>query len=99
MATKNKAVQPTRKRHGEEFKAEALALAQKIGVAEAAAQLGLHESQLYGWRAKVRQNQGRSAEEQRLAAENARLKRELAEKAEELAILKKAATYFAKHQK
>ena len=34
-----------------------------------------------------------------LAAENARLKREMAEQKEELAILKKAATYFAKNQK
>lgn len=99
MATKSKAVRATRKRHSEAFKAEALGLAQKVGVAAAAAQLGLHESQLYSWRSKVKQSQGRSAEEQRLAEENARLKRELAEKAEELAILKKAATYFAKHQK
>lgn len=88
MATKNKVAQRMRKRHGEEFKTEAVALAQKIGVAEAAAQLGLHESQLYGWHAKVRQNQGRSTEEQRLAAENARLKRELAEQTQELVILK-----------
>ena len=34
-----------------------------------------------------------------LAAENARLKRQLAEQAEELAILQKAATYFAKRLK
>ena len=34
-----------------------------------------------------------------MAVENARLKRQLAEQTEELAILKKAAAYFAKHQK
>jgi transposase len=34
--------------------------------------------------------------EKELAAENARLKRQVAEQAEELAILKKAAAYFAK---
>ena len=54
-----------RKTHTAEFKAEALKLADKIGV----------------------------------AAEVARLKRQLAEQAEDLAILKKAATYFAKNQK
>jgi len=34
-----------------------------------------------------------------LAAENARLKRQLADQAEELVILKKAAAYFAKSLK
>jgi len=34
-----------------------------------------------------------------LAAENARLKRQVAKQAEELAILKKAAAYFAKSLK
>ena len=37
-----------------------------------------------------------SEAERQLAAENARLKRQLAEQAEELAIVKKAAAYFAK---
>lgn len=37
--------------------------------------------------------------EQQLADENVRLKRQLAEKAEALALLKKAAAYFAKHLK
>ena len=32
---------------------EALGLAEKIGVSEAARELGLHNSQLYGWRSKV----------------------------------------------
>jgi len=40
-----------------------------------------------------------SAREAEQAAEMARLKRQLAEQAEDLAILKKAATYFAKNQK
>jgi len=40
-----------------------------------------------------------SERESELAAENARLKRQLAEQAEELAILRKAATYFAKRLK
>ncbi len=39
-----------RKIHTQEFKAEALKLAQKIGVAAAARELNLYESQLYNWR-------------------------------------------------
>lgn len=62
-------------------------------------ELRLHDSQLYGWRSKARAKQDQSDLEQNLAAENARLKRKLADQAEELAIVKKAATYFAKSLK
>lgn len=58
-----------------------------------------NESQLYAWRGKVRRELGQGEAERQLAAENARLKRQLAEQAEELAILKKAAAYFAKSLK
>jgi len=89
----------SRKRHSQQYKAEALALAERVGVSTAAKQLGIHESQLYSWRAKSRLNQERSVVEERLSVENARLKRQLAELAEELAIVKKAAVYFAKSLK
>jgi len=89
----------SRKQYPQEFKDEALALAEKIGVPKAAKELGLHESQLYGWRAKARTQQDQSELEQSQATEIARLKRKLAEQAEELAIVKKAATYFAKSLK
>jgi transposase-like protein len=36
--------------HSSEFTAEALKLAEKVGVAVVARQLSLHESQIYGWR-------------------------------------------------
>ena len=88
-----------RQRHSHQYKTESLVLAEKIGVPAAAKQLGLHESQLYSWRSKARISQERSAAEERLLVENARLKRQLAEQAEELAIVKKAATYFAKSLK
>ena len=88
-----------RRQHAPEFRAEALALAEKIGVPKAAKELGLHESQLYGWRTKARAAQDQSEVEQQQAVEIARLKRQLAEQAEELAIVKKAATYFAKSLK
>lgn len=85
-----------RKRYSQQYKDEALALAERVGVSEAARQLGLHDTQLYSWRGKSRQRQQRSEVEAKLALENARLKRQLADQAEELAILKKAAAYFAK---
>lgn len=85
-----------RKRYSQQYKDEALALAERVGVSEAARQLGLHDTQLYSWRGKARQRQQRSEVEAKLALENARLKRQLADQAEELAILKKAAAYFAK---
>lgn len=85
-----------RKQYSPEFRKEALALAEKVGVAKAAKELGLHDSQLYGWRTKARARQDQSEREQSQAAEIARLKRKLAEQEEELAIVKKAATYFAK---
>ena len=75
---------------------EALGLAEHVGVASAAKQLGLHESHLYDWRKKARYESGRSELAKELTAENARLKRLVAEQAEELAIFKKAAAYFAK---
>lgn len=50
----------TRRQHTPEFLAEALALAEKVGVAKAARELGLHDSQLYGWRTRARAAQDRS---------------------------------------
>ena len=94
MTTKKK-----RTFHSPEFKAEALKLAEKISVPSAAKELGLKESQLYTWRAAASRKKSVSERESTLATENAQLKRKLAEQAEELEILKKAATYFAKNQK
>lgn len=88
-----------RNRYSDEFKAEALKLAENTSVASAARQLGLHDSQIYGWRSAARKKAHVSGRESELATENARLKRQLSEQTEELAILKKAATYFAKNQK
>lgn len=84
----------TRIKHSPEFKAETLKLAEKVGVAVAARQLSLHESQIYGWWKNSKKDTNTSQREQELAAEVAKLKRQLAEQAEELEIVKKAATYF-----
>lgn len=88
-----------RKTYSAEFKEEALKLAAKVGMAQAARELNVYESQLYAWRSTAQKKASTSERESSLAAENARLKRQLAEQAEELEILKKAATYFAKNQK
>lgn len=96
MPRKSKTTKRTRRRYSPEFKLEALALAEKVGVAEAAAQLNLQSSQIYGWRTKAQANARQGETERALATENARLKRQLAEKEQEVAILKKASAYFAK---
>jgi len=88
-----------RKQYSVEFKEQALKRAEKDGVAEAARDLGLTQSQLYSWRQR-RRLEGLSTEEQKLQhAELARLKRELARVEEENAFLKKATAYFAKQSK
>ena len=89
----------SRTRHSQEFKQEALALAECVGVSKAAQELGLYSSQLYGWRRKAELEKSRSVVEQDQAKEIARLKRLLAEKEEELAILGKASAYFAQRLK
>ena len=61
--------------------------------------MGLHDSQLYDWQRKLRKQPNERQVERDQSIEIARLKRQLAEQAEELAIVKKAATYFAKNLK
>ncbi|MBN3066315.1 IS3 family transposase [Pectobacterium aquaticum] len=75
-----------RKQHTPEFRNEALKLAERIGVAAAARELSLYESQLYNWRSKQQSQTTTSERESEQAAEIARLKRQLAERDEELAI-------------
>lgn len=89
----------TRKQYTDEFKQEALKLADQTTIAKAAKELGLYESQLYNWRSNQAKKKSTSERESELAVENAKLKQQLAQQAEELEILKKAATYFAKNQK
>lgn len=88
-----------RKQYTPEFRDEALKLAERIGVAAAVRELSLYESQLYNWCSKQQQRMTSSERENELAAENAHVKRQLAERDEDLAILQKAATYFAKRLK
>ncbi|HDD9232331.1 TPA: IS3-like element IS3 family transposase [Escherichia coli] len=78
-----------RKQHSPEFRSEALKLAERIGVTAAARELSLNESQRYNWRSKQQNQQTSSERELEMSTEIARLKRQLAERDEELAILPK----------
>jgi len=89
----------SRNRYSSEFKQQALARAEKDGVAVAARDLGLQESQIYAWRTKARADSQTSEEQRLLQSEHARLRREVARLEEENAFLKKAAAYFAKQPK
>ncbi|WP_089685290.1 IS3 family transposase [Billgrantia gudaonensis] len=89
MAKQATSMKKTRARYSDAYREEALALADRVGAAAAARELGLQTSQLYQWRAKAQQKKNTSDREQSLADENARLKRQLAEMSEELAINKK----------
>lgn len=89
----------TRRNHSDEFRAETLKLADQVGAAAAARQLNLHPSELYQWRVKAQHQASVAKRESELATENARLKRLLGQKSEEVDILKKAATYSALNQK
>lgn len=95
---KKGSVKESRMRRTPQFKAEAIALADAVGVATAARDLGVHASQLYDWRRKQRKAETVSQTERDQGAEIARLKRQLARKDEEVAILKKAAAYFAREE-
>jgi transposase-like protein len=90
-----------RTRYTAEFKSDAIALAEKIGVSQAAKDLGIAENRIYHWRKAAKE-----AAEQGIKAfpgngnprdeELARLRKENAELREVNEILKKAAVIFAK---
>jgi len=98
---------PNRK-YTDEFKVEAVRLAESIGGSKAAKRLGIPDSSLWNWiglrRAdKLKASQGTAVPVKRslaeAEAENARLRRELASTQLDLEIVKKAAAYFAKESR
>lgn len=89
----------TRKRYGEEFKAQALERARRDGVAQAAQDLGLQAQQLYTWRVRAQEKDSVSEEHRTAQADLAKLKREVARLSEENEFLKKVAAHFAKGSK
>jgi len=64
-----------------------------------AKELGIGESLLHGWVTRHRLNEGGGALQAEQAAEIAQLKRRLARKEEEAAILKKAMAYLARESR
>ena len=91
-----------RKSFSPEFKREAIRLAAESDkpVTQVARELGLRVNQIYKWKQQL-EAKGEDAfpgqgQQSGLEAENARLRRELAEAKEEVEILKKATAYFAK---
>jgi transposase len=95
------------RRYTDEFKAEALRLAESVGINQAAMRLDMPSSSLGNWARLKRKGKlqpslnatpiaGSAAE---LEAENNRLRRELANAKLDLEIVKKAAAYFAKESR
>lgn len=99
MSKDNTSNNQTRKKYSPQFKDQAIERAAKDGVSQVARDLGITESMLYYWRAQKSKG-GDSIENQKLEqAEMARLKRENSRLQEEVAFLKKVATYFTKESK
>lgn len=69
------------------------------GVTAVARELGVGDSLIHNWLARHRQRAGADEVQAEQAAEIARLKRLLAQREEEIAILKKAAAYVAKESR
>lgn len=95
------------RRYTKEFKQEAVNLALKSpSISKTASELGIPMPTLHSWISQLK-NKDNSATKQNdkskdiaaLIEENRRLHKELAITKEEKEILKKAATYFAQHQK
>lgn len=86
-------------KYSPQFKDQALERAEKIGVPQAARDLGITESLIYSWRTKQKQGDTPLEHQKLQQAEMARLKREVNRLEEENAFLKKVATYFTKESK
>lgn len=95
------------RKYSKEFKQEAVNLALKSpSISKTAHELGIPLATLHAWVSKLKNKANVSLKENNsnkdiatLLEENRRLHKELAIAKEEKEILKKAATYFAQHQK
>jgi transposase len=91
-----------RRRYTDEFKAEALVLAERVGFPAARKKLGISAQTLHGFSKQRLGGDGSGVSTPKLSeieAENRRLRLALAEAQMERDILKKATAYFAKHAK
>ena len=85
-----------------EERVEALKLAREIGNKAAAERLGINLDTLYTWQSKARSGHHPDLPlptQEELSAEVGRLKKELAEKAQEVEILQEALGFFVKRRK
>lgn len=89
-----------KKVYSNEERAEALKLASEIGVTAAGRQLGITPNTISNWKnRKPESQQYDNLNDEELRKENLRLKKELAERAEEVEILQAALGFFAKGRK
>ena len=104
---KNKGLVRYRK-YTEEFKVEAIRLAESVGCTVAAKRLGVPDGSLRNWIDRSRGGKLEAAERSsvpikrtmaEVEAENVRLRRELESTQLDLEIVKKAAAYFAKESR
>lgn len=93
----------SRRRYTDDFKAQAVALAESIGPAKAARQLDMSSKTLANWLSAARAGQRLSSPARKpvgeVESELARLRAENATLKMEREILKKAAAFFAKESK
>lgn len=96
------------RQYTDEFKLEAVRLSESVGGNDAAKRLGIPESTLWNWiklsrAGKLKADHGGALAVKRsltqVEADNARLRRELANTKLDLEIVKKAAAYFAKESR
>ena len=88
-------------RHSEEFRREAVRIAQTSGLTrkQIASDLGIGFSTLSHWVQSMKQDELSSAPQEDLAKENERLRREVRLLKEERDLLKKATVFFAEQSK
>lgn len=84
----------TRRRYAPEFKQDALELAEKIGVSNAARKLNISLSCLQRWKCQKNIPIEKSQDVLKLQKEVKKLKKELAEERATVEILKKATAFF-----
>lgn len=90
----------SRRRYTAEFKEQAVKhVLSGRAVTTVARELGVGDSLIHNWLARHRPQAGAGAVQAEQAAEIARLKRLLAQREEEVAILKMAAAYLAKESR
>lgn len=85
-----------RRKYSPEFKQDAVKLAERIGVSNAAGQLDIHPNNLHKWKAPKKLFIEKSQDVLRLQIEIKRLKKELAEEKAIVEFLKKATAFFSK---